>query len=182
MRVLVSLCLGLLAAPTAAQAQEVFGGVHAHGVETPFTYDTGEGGVDLHAGYRFPPAEGLAFIGKPQPYVFASVNTAGDTNLAGAGLSWKLGRGPVYVRPGIGLVVHDGPAVRYNPGLGVYTDLGSRVLFEPEIAIGAQLSPRWSIEASWVHVSHAQLFDGQQNPGLDMIGIRLSHRLGRNRD
>lgn len=181
MRILLSACLTLfVAAP--AQAQEVFGGVYAHGVDTPFTFETGEGGADIQAGYRFAPADGLDFLGKPEPYVFASVNTRGDTSMVGGGLSWKLGNGPVYVRPGIGMVVHDGPSLRFDPSLGVYTDLGSRVLFEPEIAIGTRLSPGWSIEASWVHVSHARLFDSQQNPGLDMIGVRLSHRLGRNRD
>lgn len=168
----------VLAAAPAVRAQEVFGGVYAHGVDTPFTFETGEGGVDLQAGYRFAPAEGLAFIGKPEPYLFASINTRGDTSLAGAGLSWKLGKGPVFVRPGIGLVVHDGPQTRFDPVRGVETDLGSRVLFEPEIALGARLNSRWSLEASWVHVSHARLFNAQQNPGLDMIGLRLSRKLG----
>ncbi len=165
-----------------ACAQEVFAGAYAHGVDTPFTLETGERGTDLQAGYRFAPVEGLSAFGKPAPYVFVSVNSRGDTSLAGAGLSWKLGRGPVYVRPGLGLVVHDGPALRYDPALGSYTDLGSRVLFEPEIAIGARIAPRWTVEASWVHVSHARLFNAQQNPGLDMIGLRLSHQLGRQRD
>jgi lipid A 3-O-deacylase len=165
---LLPLTLAATAAP--ACAQEIFAGVYAHGVNTPFTFDTGEHGVDVQAGYRFAPSEALGVIGKPAPYVFASINSRGDTSLAGAGLSWKLGRrdGPVYVRPGIGMVVHDGPARRIDPMQGVYTDLGSRVLFEPEIAIGARIAPRWTVEASWVHVSHARLFNAHQNPGLDM--------------
>lgn len=162
----------LVAAP--AQAQEAFAGVYAHGVDTPFTLRTGEGGVDVAAGVRFAPVEALSFVGSPQPYVVGSLNTQGDTSFAGAGLSWTIGKGPVFVRPGIGLVVHDGPGFRIDPVSGKQTDLGSRVLFEPEIGIGYRMSDRISVEAHWMHVSHAQLFNSQQNPGLDMIGARVN--------
>jgi len=33
-----------------------------------------------------------------------------------------------------------------------------------------------TIEASWVHMSHAQIF-GKQNPGMDNLGVRLSIQL-----
>ena len=74
-----------------AQASEVFVGAYVHEVETPFTFDTNESGVDVELGYRFASIEALKFIGKPAPYVIASVNTAGDTSFAGGGLSWKIG-------------------------------------------------------------------------------------------
>nr|WP_240956942.1 acyloxyacyl hydrolase [Pseudopontixanthobacter vadosimaris] len=160
-----------------AAAGEVYGGVYAHAVETPFTFDTEEGGVDLQAGYRFDRLETLHFIGRPQPYVFASLNSDGDTNFAGGGLSWKIAAGPVYVRPGIGVVIHDAPGFRVDRNNEFRTDLGSRILFEPEIAVGTALSGRWSVEASWVHISNAQLFNSQQNPGIDTIGIRLNYAL-----
>jgi hypothetical protein len=164
--------------PMAASADEMFVGVYLHEVETPFTLRTDEGGTDIEIGYRFEPSEKLSFIGKPAPYVIASVNTVGDTSFAGAGLSWKLGGGPVWVRPGIGLVVHDGPSERYSPVDGKRIDLGSRVLFAPEIAVGTQLSERIAVEASWVHISHARLFNWDQNPGIDMMGVRLIWRVG----
>ena len=50
------------------------------------------------------------------------------------------------------------------------------MLFEPEFGIGTQVSDRLSIEASWVHMSHAQMF-GRQNPGIDNIGMRLNFKL-----
>jgi len=50
------------------------------------------------------------------------------------------------------------------------------VLFEPEIGVGARISDRATIEASWVHMSHAQLF-GRENPGIDNFGVRLNFRL-----
>jgi hypothetical protein len=162
----------LLSAAAPAAAQEVFAGLYGHGVDTPFTLHTGEGGVDVEAGYRFARLEALRIIGRPAPYLIASVNTRGDTSFVGAGLGWTLGKGPIYVRPGVGLVVHDGPAVRVGAD-GVRTDLGSRVLFEPEIALGTRVTDEASIEASWVHISHARLFNAHQNPGIDMMGVRL---------
>lgn len=172
----------LLAAPLAlaaspAAADELYGGVYAHGVDTPFTFDTGERGGAVQAGYRFDKIEALSVIGSPQPYVFASLNTAGDTSFAGAGLSWKAELGPVYLRPGVGLVIHDAPSVRVDEATGIRTDLGSRVLFEPEIALGVNLSQRWSVEASWVHISNARVFNSKQNPGIDAMGVRLNFAL-----
>ena len=175
MRVTWFLALAAFASPVAAQ--EVFVGGYVHGVNTPLTLDSGERGADFMAGYRFAPIEGLAFIGKPAPYLIASLNSRGDASFAGAGLAWKIGKGPVYLRPGVGIVVHDGPSYRVNAAGDMRTDLGSRVLFEPEIALGTRLTDRISIEASWVHISHARLFDGGQNPGIDMFGVRLGYRL-----
>jgi hypothetical protein len=167
----VALALASISAPCAAQ--EVFVGVYKHAVNTPFTLYTGESGVDFELGYRFGRLKALKAIGKPAPYLIASVNTAGGTDFAGAGLSWKIGKGPVYLRPGLGFVVQDGPIPRFAPN-GRRTDLGSRVLFEPEIALGTKLSDKVSIEASWTHVSHARLFNWNQNPGIDMMGVRLA--------
>ncbi len=175
----ISLSIGALAAAliTAqpAQAEEIFIGIAAHEVNTPLSFKIDEEGADFQVGYRGDKIEGLAFIGAPSPYVFASINSAGDTNIFAAGLSWKFGK-KIYVRPGIGLAVHTGPSLRFAPD-GSQTQLGSRILFEPEIAIGARLSDRIDLEASWVHVSHAQLFNRQQNPGLDIIGMRLVIKL-----
>ena len=166
----------LFPAGTAA-AQEVFAGIYVHEVDTPFTLRVGEGGADIAVGYRFAPIGALGAIGKPAPYVIASLNSSGDTSFAGVGLSWSIGKGPVYVRPAIGIVVHDGPGLRVNPVTRRRTDLGSRVLFEPEIALGYRIDERVSLEASWMHISQGQLLNGRQNPGIDMIGARLNYRL-----
>lgn len=161
---------------TPAAAQEVFLGVLDHGVETPMSFDIEESGTDIQAGYRFAPIEALGAIGSPAPYVIASINTRGDTSFVGAGLAWTIGKGPVYLRPGLGLVIHDGPEYRVDTTGTVRTDLGSRVLFEPELGLGVRVNERISVEAQWTHISHATLFNGQQNPGIDMIGLRLNYR------
>jgi lipid A 3-O-deacylase len=170
-----ALVFGLFAAP--AHAGEVFGGLYAHAVDTPFTFETGEEGIDIQIGARTEPIQALAFIGKPSAQAFGSLNTAGDTSFVAAGLSWAVDLGRIYVRPGIGLALHDAPSRRVDPETRLRTDLGSRVLFAPEIAIGTSVSQKVSLELSWVHVSNAQLFNSEQNPGIDMIGLRLNLRL-----
>jgi len=165
---------GALTFAAPAHAGELYGGVYKHAVGTLFTLDTQESGADLQLGYRLDPVIPVAKI---EPYVFGSVNSdKGGTDFIGAGVSRKFDLGGVYVRPGIGLVVHDAPKLRVNTATGLRTDLGSRVLFEPEIALGLNLAPRVSVEASWVHISNGQIL-GKQNPGIDMIGLRANLKL-----
>lgn len=159
-----------------AAAQEVFAGIYAHEVDTPLTLRTNETGVDIELGYRLAPIEALRAIGRPAPYLVGSLNTAGDTSFAGAGLSWTLGKGRFYARPALGVVVHDGPSRRVDPVAARRTDLGSRVLFAPELGLGYRVTDKLAVEASWVHISQGRLFNWQQNPGIDMIGTRLVYR------
>jgi lipid A 3-O-deacylase len=170
MRIVPVLAAAIAAPPAPAAATEIFTGIHAHGVHTPLSLDSDrEGGTDLSLGIRG------NRIGKTplQPYLFGSLNTSGDTNFLAAGLSARFGS-KVYVRPGLGIAVHDGSAANFRqPDRLAF---GSRVLFEPELAVGAELTDRSSLEASWVHFSHAQIF-GRQNPGIDNIGMRLNWRL-----
>ena len=103
------------------------------------------------------------------------MNTAGDTNYAAVGLSAKFGKS-IYVRPGLGLAIHTGSTKNFQDPTNDKIEFGSRVLFEPEIGVGTQLNDRLSVEASWVHMSHAQIF-GRQNPGIDNLGVRLNLKL-----
>ena len=169
----VGVVLGLVAPP--AGASEIFGGILAYGVDTPLSSDVGRAhgdGVALELGWRGERLAALRFMGRPSPHAFISAAPSG-TSFAAVGLGWKLGD-RMYLRPGIGLAIHDGPAFRSNGS--IRTDLGSRVLFAPELSAGIRIVPRLTIEAAWVHVSHAQVFS-RQNPGLDTIGIRLAWRL-----
>ena len=163
----------LLAAASPAKASDLFLGVLAHDVDSPFTAGGLEDGADIEIGWRGGRIRALHVIGAPSPYVFASIATGGKTDLAAAGLSWRIG-GRLFARPGIGLAIHD----RSSHGVhnGFRTDLGSRVLFEPELGLGYQIAPRFAIEATWRHVSQGQLFS-RQNPGMDSVGIRLSYSL-----
>jgi lipid A 3-O-deacylase len=164
------LCVATVAAavPAGAQSAELFGGLYVHDVKTPLDISGIESGADFLLGYR-----GGRLLHSPlQPYLFAAVNSAGNTNYAAAGLSARFDFGSrVYVRPGLGIAIHTGSDDRHYR-----TDriaFGSRVLFEPELGIGARVNGRLSLEASWVHMSHAQIF-GRENPGIDNLGMRLN--------
>lgn len=163
--------LSFVAVPSVARADELFGGVHLHDVKTPVDDAGIEHGEDFSLGYRASTV-GHLFSGELQPYIFAAVNSAGDTSYGAIGMSAKFRLGnTIYFRPGLGIAVHTGSAGKFYR-----TDkiaFGSRVLFEPEIAIGTQVSRRVSVEASWVHMSHAQLF-GKENPGIDNVGLRIN--------
>jgi len=156
----------VLMAGVPAHAGEVFGGVYVHDVKLPTDKSGIERGMDLQLGYRW----GTIGHTPLQPYLFGALNTAGQTSYAAIGLSAKFGR-RIYIRPGIGIAIHNGSADKF-----FRTDriaFGSRVLFEPELGIGTRINSRLSIEASWVHMSHAQLF-GRENPGIDNLGVRLT--------
>lgn len=156
---------------TAANAGELFGGIYVHDVKLPTDLSGIEPGADLQLGYRggtlaTPLGASL------QPYLFGALNTAGATSYASAGLSARFDLGKsFFTRPGLGLAIHNGSAGDYYR-----TDkiaFGSRVLFEPELGIGMRIKDRLSIEASWVHMSHATLFS-HENPGIDNLGVRLT--------
>lgn len=167
MRIAV-ICLAVLAIASSAQAGELFGGVYVHDVDTPLSKSGVEGGADIQLGYRG------GRIGRTplQPYVFGALNTAGKTSYAAVGLSAKFGD-RLYVRPGLGIAVHNGSAKDVQDPTNRQIEFGSRILFQPEIGVGIRLNNRASVEASWVHMSHARLF-GRQNPGIDNFGIRLN--------
>ncbi len=166
--VLAALSAAALASPAAAA--EVFGGLYVHDVKTPLNLSGIEDGVDVQIGWR-----GGRIGSTPlQPYAFGALNTAGETSYAAAGLSAKFGD-RLFIRPGLGIAIHNGSTDDFQR-----TDriaFGSRIIFEPEVGVGARISERATIEASWVHMSHATLFGGQ-NPGIDNLGVRLSWRLG----
>lgn len=168
MRILILAAAMTCATP--ATAGEIFGGVFAHAVETPLSLQGDrESGADLQLGYRG------GNIGRTplQPYMFGSLHSKGDTSFVAVGLSARFGK-RLYVRPGIGLAIHNGSEDEFSrPDRLAF---GSRILFEPELGVGYQLSERASVEASWVHLSHGQLFSGQ-NPGMDSIGARLNWKL-----
>lgn len=167
--------LAVTAVPSAASAGEIFGGVYKHDVDTPLTLgDHPEGGVDFQLGWRGGDVARLLGAGL-QPYAFGALNSAGDTSYAAAGLSLKFGD-RFYIRPGLGLAIHSGSAANFDNPFNGRIEFGSRVLFEPEVGIGVQVAPRVSAEASWVHLSHAQIF-GRQNPGMDNIGVRVNVKL-----
>lgn len=156
------------AVPGGVQGAELLGGLYVHDVKTPLDISGIESGADVLLGYR-----GGRLLHSPlQPYLFAALNSAGNTSYAAAGLSARLDFGSRwYIRPGLGIAIHTGSADKHYRSDKIA--FGSRVLFEPELGIGARLSTRLSLEASWIHMSHAQVF-GKENPGIDNLGMRVN--------
>jgi hypothetical protein len=174
-RLKVAAIVACVAGGSAARADELFGGIYVHdaGIGTQLIggRDRLEHGTDFAAGWRG--GSILPLLGGPQLHLTAIVNSAGNTNFAAAGISWKIG-GRFFLRPGLGLGIHDGyvhPSVAST--VNHRLPFGSRVLFEPELGIGARVAPRVSLEASWVHLSNASLL-GHPNPGIDMLGMRMN--------
>jgi len=185
--------------PDLACAGEAFAGLYAHDVtfigELVGLGAAGrEHGADLHLGYRTSPVRALGAIGRPQAYAFVSINSQRTSDFAAAGLSWRIPLSQrVYFRPGIGLAYTNGktnhPPANV-PGLTAEElerrtrlyyeriDFGSKVLFQPELAIGIDLSRRWAVEASYVHLSHGQVFHSGKNQGLDDAGVRVVYKFG----
>jgi hypothetical protein len=159
-----------------AAAGEVFAGLYAHDVDLNITVCCYERGADVQFGARTGPLPPLRRWGDFRLYGFGALNTRGGTDFAAAGVAWRLPLGErFYLQPGLGAAIHNGGTLSYQiPGK---LELGARVLFEPELAFGARLSPRWSAELSYLHLSHGQLA-GRQNPGLDDLGARLVYRFG----
>lgn len=166
------LAAALTLAAGAAQAGEVFAGAYDHDVHVVALGHFNDHGAQLSLGYRTDPLTGLHIIGSPSLQAFGAANTSGGVNYGAAGLSWKFGD-RLYLRPGIGVAIHDGHVGEFQ--VGKELNLGSRVLAELELGVGWQFSPKAAIEASFVHLSHGQLA-GHQNPGLDDVGLRFNYR------
>ena len=159
----------LWAAP--AHADEIFGGIYVHDLNSPLSKSDVEDGFDLQLGWRGNPLTAL----KIEPHAFVSVNSSGDTHYATVGISRKFGD-RIYIRPGAGIAVHTGSAGNFQNTANDKIEFGSRFLFVPELGIGARVNSRLTVEASLVHLSHGQIF-GKQIPGLDTIGVRLNYKL-----
>jgi hypothetical protein len=165
-----------LATAAPALAGEVFAGAAAHDIDLGITVCCSEGGADVLVGARTEPF-GHVLGAEARGYVQGSVNTSGGLDYAtvGVALRWPLSE-RFYVQPGLGVAVTDGPTEKFQATPDrLY--LGSSVLFAPEVSLGWRISERWAAEATYIHLSHAQLA-GEQNPGSDQLGARLVYRFG----
>ena len=185
----------LFSAPQAL-AGEAMLGIYQHDIMDGISHGGHfEHGKDIVFGVRTASLDELSVIWSPHVHLVVGLNTLGETDFAAVGFDWRLKFGPddqFYVEPGIGGAIHTGnvnlPSPN-DPGLTpaqvayrlnrweTKLDLGSRILFEPEISLGWKATDRWSVEMSWIHMSHAQLA-GPQNPGLGEFGFRAVYRYG----
>ncbi|MCE3289426.1 MAG: hypothetical protein K0R83_1438 [Caulobacter sp.] len=168
-----ALAFGLGLAGTAS-AGELGVGIGAHDVDLWKAECCFESGQNLEIHGRTDPLEGMKQFGSFRLWASGSVNSDGGTNYVAAGLMrrfWDNDEGKFYAQLSVGVGVHDGPSgdVQKEPDR-IY--FGSRVLIASEAAAGVRLNEAWSAEAAYFHMSHAGLA-GDQNPGLDVISVRL---------
>ena len=167
--------LASLVCAGSAFASEVYGGLSSHGVNWGITSCCYEPGPDIQFGLTSAPLKAVSRYGDFRVYGLGSVNTRGGVSFGAVGLGWRWHfGGRFYLQPGLGGAVQSGDTAGYQKTPNKLY-LGSRFLFEPEGTLGYEISPKWAVEASWTHISHAQLA-GPQNPGLDNLGGRLVYR------
>ena len=130
----------------------------------------------------------LNWAGSPQPYIMASVNTAGDTSFGGFGLEWRWDFAEGWaIEPGVGYVIHDGTTENPFPGgsqanVDFAQDhllLGSEDLFRTSIGLTRDFEGPWEGQLFFEHLSHGQIIGSGHNQGVDQIGIRIGYQLGR---
>ncbi|MEQ1492665.1 MAG: hypothetical protein ABL932_19145, partial [Terricaulis sp.] len=107
-------------------------------------HELGEDGPNVEFQVSFDSPGFLNWAGSPQPYIMASVNTAGDTSFGGFGLEWRWDFAEGWaIEPGVGYVIHDGATENpYPAGSQANVDfsqdhllLGSEDLFRTSIGL-----------------------------------------------
>lgn len=191
MRHIPLLIATLAAVPGAASAQvldEARFGVTAHNTCILYCDNSNkEDGPNLNGEIVLNSPDFLDLVWSPRPYAMASVNTAGDTSFAGAGLYWNWDfAGGWSFEPGLGYVVHDGELdfpfpqgdPRNDPVSAETVFLGSRDLFRTSLALNRDLSGPWGVQLLFEHYSHGQILGNGRNQGLDNIGVRVRYAFG----
>lgn len=164
------------AAPAASWRilDEVRLGVFAHDPGSPES-----GSVDINAellSSRLPlidPSSGWNWL-NPRLHIGGTVNTAGDTSHAYAGLTWTADiTNWMFIEGSFGGAIHSG-----ETGAVVPIDrsaLGCNPLFRESASLGFRFGGNWSAMATIEHLSNAGLCSNG-NRGLTNYGARLGYR------
>lgn len=203
MRILIILS-ALLSGALQAQAETKFSDIVAEarlGV-LAFNPDIGinpenngeEDGASLQAEILFQTPRFLKwkYFFSPEPYIVGALNTAGDTNFGGVGLSWdfQLGRRGLWeFESSFGYIIHDGeidipfPDAPGNLANQAFDDenilFGSRDLFRSTFGINRHLDEHWGVSFYYEHLSHGQILGSGRNQGADSLGGRIYYRFGK---
>jgi lipid A 3-O-deacylase len=178
----------MLAPAAQAGVDEVHVGVMQHNIcVTNCKNADKEDGPNVHFQVSFDSPQFLNWAGSPQPYVMASVNTAGETSFGGVGLEWRWNfAGNWALEPGLGVVVHDGQVDNPFPnGSQAAADfaeehvlLGSEALFRTSLGLTYDFEGPWEAQILFEHLSHGQILASGRNQGLDELGIRFGYQFG----
>ena len=146
-----------------------------------------EDGPNVEFQVSFESPDFLDWAFSPQPYVMASLNTAGDTSFGGFGLEWRWNVSEHWaIEPGFGYVVHNGevenPFPNGSPESAAWSEehvqLGSRDLFRTSLGLTYDFEGPMEAQILYQHLSHGQILGNGRNQGMDQIGIRIGYRFG----
>lgn len=177
-------------APSVAHAgvDQVHVGVMAHNICVANCKNADkEDGPNVEFQVSFDSPEFLNWALSPQPYLMASVNSAGDTSFGGFGLEWRWDFAEGWaLEPGLGYIVHDGelenPYANGTPEAAEFAEnhvqFGSRDLFRTSLALTRDLPGPWEVQVLYEHLSHGQILGNGRNQGIDEIGVRVGYRFG----
>jgi lipid A 3-O-deacylase len=138
-----------------------------------------EKGAEVNGEVLFTSPDVLKVIGSPRPTVGASWNTAKKTSYAYFDMTWtpmlwenllQSGDG-IYGGGFLGGAIHDGNLSRTAHSKKA---LGTRVLYHLGLEAGYQITPTYSIEGYFAHLSNANA--SSRNGGLNDIGIRAGFK------
>jgi lipid A 3-O-deacylase len=178
----------LMMAPAAHAIDEIHVGLMQHNIcVTNCKNADKEDGPNVEFQVSFESPSFLSWAGSPQPYVMASINTAGETSFGGVGLDWRWNFAENWaLEPGVGIVAHDGetdnPFPNGSPEAADFAEehvlLGNEVLFRTSIGLTYDFEGPWEVQAYFEHLSHGQILASGRNQGLDEAGIRFGYQFG----
>jgi lipid A 3-O-deacylase len=134
-----------------------------------------EHGAQVNGEVLFTSPDILKVIGSPRPTVGAAWNTTKKTSYAYFDMTWtpmlwqnllQSGDG-IYAGGFFGGAIHDGNLSRTAHSKKA---LGTRVLYHLGLEAGYQITPTYSIEGYFAHLSNANA--SSRNGGLNDVGIR----------
>ncbi|MEP1205814.1 MAG: acyloxyacyl hydrolase [Rhizobiaceae bacterium] len=110
----------------------------------------------------------------PRPHIGAMVNLDdGGTSYVYTGLTWQYEIDPTFfIESSFGFSVNNG---KEDSPTGTRAKLGSHYLFHESIGIGANLTETMTVILAVEHLSHANLFGGD-NRGLTNMSLRVGHK------
>jgi len=135
-----------------------------------------EQGPDINLAFHLPLSSNtFGFNGfNSSWHLGGAINTAGDTSYAYTGLlvGHYFGRSNWFYELGGGLAVHDGN-LHDSYNIDDRREMGSRLLFRYEIGLGYRFNPNYALQIVHDHISNAEIFDDDNNQGLDTYGVRF---------
>lgn len=177
-----------LAPAARADIAEIHVGVMAHNICVTDCKNAGkEDGPNVEFQVSFDSPDFLSWAGSPQPYVVASINTAGETSFGGFGLEWRWEFAEGWaLEPGFGYIIHNGetnnPFPNGSPQAQAFADehvlLGSEDLFRTSLGLTRDFEGPWEAQLFFEHLSHGQILGSGRNQGMDQIGIRFGYQFG----